>query len=62
MTYGIDGCGVGVTISFVTDKEPTKDNIARIERLLASSKEEKSLSSYYDCVKFIRAEVIVKEE
>ena len=62
MTYGIDSVGVNVTISFTTDKEPTKENIEKIEKLLASSKEEKSLSSYYDCVKFNRAEVILSDE
>ena len=53
---------VNVLISFATDKEPTKENIEKIEKLLESSKEEKSLSSYYANVKFIRAEVVLGEE
>lgn len=62
MGYGIEAVGVNVSISFVTDKEPTKENIERIEKLLESSKDEKSLSSYYANVKFIRAEVVLGEE
>ena len=62
MIYGIDSVGVSVTISFITDKEPTKENIEKIEKLLESTKDEKSLSSYYQCVKFNRAEVVMKEE
>lgn len=59
---GIDSVGVRIEISFVTGKEPTKDNINKIEKLLESSKDEKSLSSYYANVKFIRAEVILEKE
>ena len=59
---GIDSVGVRKEISFVTGKEPTKDNINKIEKLLESSKDEKSLSSYYADVKFIRAEVILEKE
>ena len=54
--------GVNVEISFITDKEPTKETIEKIEKLLESSKEEKSLSSYYATVKFIRAEMVLGEE
>lgn len=61
MIYGIDSVGVRVDISFVTDKEPTKENIEKIEKLLESSEQEKSLSSYYTCVKFKRAEVVMEE-
>ena len=60
--YGISDVGVNVEISFITDKEPTKENIEKIEKLLESSKEEKNLSSYYATVKFIRAEVVLAEE
>ena len=60
MIYGIDGVGVRVEISFITDKEPTQKNIEKIENILESSKKEKSLASYYSNVKFIRAEVITK--
>lgn len=62
MGYGIEAVGVNVLISFVTDKKTTKENIEKIEKLLESSKEEKSLSSYYANVKFIRAEVILEKE
>lgn len=62
MTCGISDIGTGVEISFITDKEPTKENIEKIEKLLESSKEEISLSSYYVNAKFIRAEVILREE
>lgn len=62
MGYGIEAVGVNVSISFVTDTEPTKENIEKIEKLLESSKAEKSLSSYYTNVKFIRAEVFLGEE
>lgn len=54
--------GVNVEISFITNTKPTKENIEKIEKLLESSKEEKSLSSYYATVKFIRAEVVLGEE
>lgn len=59
---GISDVGTRVEISFITDKEPTKENIEKIEKLLESSKEEISLSSYYATVKFIRAEVVLGEE
>lgn len=62
MGYGIEAVGVNVLISFVTDKDPTKENIEKIEQLLESSKVEKSLSSYYTNVKFTRAEVFLGEE
>ena len=62
MGYGIESVCVNILISFVTDKEPTKDTTEKIEKLLESSKEEKSLSSYYATVKFIRAEVVLGEE
>ena len=58
---GIEDVGVNIQISFITDKEPTKKNIEKIEKLLNSTKEEKSLSSYYRNVKFIKAEVIMEE-
>lgn len=54
--------GINVEISFITDTEPTKENIEKIEKLLESSKEEKSLSSYYAKVKFVKAEVVLGEE
>ena len=62
MDCGITDVGVGISISFITDKEPTKENIEKIEKLLESSKKEKNLSSYYTNVKFIRAEVILEKE
>ena len=62
MIYGVSDIGINVEISFITDEEPTKENIEKIEKLLESSKEEKSLSSYYANVKFIRAEVVLEEE
>lgn len=62
MGYGIGAVGINVLISFVTDKAPTKENIKKIEKLLESSKAEKSLSSYYTNVKFTRAEVLLEEE
>ena len=62
MTYGIDDVGVNITISFITDKEPTKENIEKIEKLLESTRDEKSLRSYYTCVKFKRAEVVMEGE
>lgn len=59
---GIDSVGVRIEISFITSKEPAEDNINKIEKLLESTKDEKSLSSYYADVKFIRAEVILEKE
>lgn len=56
---GIEDVGVNIEISFITDKEPNIENTNKIEKLLESSKEEKSLSSYYRNVKFIRAEVVL---
>lgn len=58
---GIEDVGLKGEISFITDKKPIKENIDKIEKLLNSTKEEKSLSSYYRNVKFIRVEVIMKE-
>lgn len=62
MGYGIEAVGVNVSISFVTNKEPNKENIGEIEKLLERSKYEKSLSSYYTNVKFTRAEVVLEED
>ena len=58
---GINEVGVNIEISFITDKEPTKQNTEKIEKLLESSKEEKSLSSYYRNVKFKKAEIVIEE-
>ena len=58
---GIEDVGINIEISFITDKEPIKENTEKIEKLLNSTKEEKSLSSYYRNVKFIKAEVILEE-
>ena len=55
MICGIDDVGIRIEISFITDKEPIQENIEKIKKLLESSKEEKSLSSYYRGVNFIRA-------
>jgi len=57
----VEDVGVKIQISFITDKEPTKEIIEKIEKLLNSSQSEKSLSSYYRNVKFIKAEVIMEE-
>lgn len=58
---GIEDVGVNIQISFITDKEPTKDNIEKIEKLLNSSQQEKSLSSYYRNVKFLKAEIVMED-
>lgn len=58
---GIDDVGVQVKISFITDKEPNKENIKKIEELLESSKNEKKLGAYYRNVKFAKAEIVVEE-
>ena len=58
---GITDFGIKIQISFITTKEPTKKNIKKIEKLLESTKNEKKLKSYYINVKFIRAEVVVKD-
>ena len=62
VVYGIGSVGVRVVISFITDKEPTKENIEKIKKLLESSEQEKSLNSYYTCVKFSRAEVVLENK
>lgn len=59
---GIEDVGVNIQISFITDKEPTKENIEKIEKLLESSKQEKSLGAYYRNVKFNRAEIVTVED
>lgn len=58
---GIEDVGVNIQISFMTDKEPTKENIEKIEKLLNSSQQEKSLSSYYRNVKFLKAEIVMED-
>lgn len=60
LDLGIDDVGVNIQISFITDKEPTKENTDKIEKLLESSKEEKSLDSYYRNVKFQKAEIVIE--
>lgn len=61
MIYGIEDVGLNIQISFITDKEPTKENIEKIEKLFESTKKEKSLGAYYRNVKFIKAEVVMEE-
>ena len=58
---GIEDVGVNIQISFITDKEPTKQNIEKIEKLLNSSQQEKSLTSYYRNVKFLKAEIVMED-
>lgn len=58
---GIEDVGVNIVISFVTDKEPTKENTLKIENLLNSTKNEKSLKLYYRNVKFLKAEIVLEE-
>ena len=59
---GIDEVGVNKEISFVTDKKPTKQNIKQIEKLLESTKEQKSLECYFTNVKFNRAEIVMESD
>lgn len=58
---GIDGYGKTVSISFITDLEPNKQNIEKLEKLLEKSEEETSLEEYFSMVKFEKAEVIIEE-
>jgi hypothetical protein len=58
---GIEDVGVPIEISFITDTEPKKDNINKIEKLLNSTQKEKKLGAYYRNVKFIKAEVVIEE-
>ena len=58
---GIEDVGVRIVISFITDKEPNKENINKMEKLLESSKNEKKLESYYRNVKFAKAEIVTEE-
>ena len=50
--------GIEGTVSFISDAEPTKETIKKIETLLDSTKDEKSLEYYYRNTTFIRVEVI----
>lgn len=58
---GIEDVGVPKEISFVTDTEPKKEYIEKIEKLLNSTKEEEKLGAYFRNVKFIKAEVVMEE-
>ena len=57
----IDEYGKAITISFKTNTMPTKKNIDKIEKLLNSTKNEKSLDKYYANAKFEKAEIIIEE-
>ena len=59
---GITDVGIPKEISFVTDTEPKKDNINKIENLLNSTQKEKELGAYFRNVKFIKAEVVMEED
>ena len=58
---GIDNYGIAITISFITDIKPIKRNITKIETILNSTKNEKSLDTYYVNTKFEKVEYLVKE-
>jgi hypothetical protein len=58
---GIEDVGIPREISFVTDTEPKKDNINKIENLLNSTQKEKELGAYYRNVEFLKAEVVTEE-
>ena len=58
---GINEYGEAITISFKTNTEPTKKNIDKIEKILNSTKNEKSLDKYYANVKFEKAEIVIEE-
>lgn len=61
MDLGITDVGINMQMSFITDKEPNQENIEKIEKLLNSTQQEKSLKCYYRNVKFIKAEVVMEK-
>lgn len=58
---GIDDYGVGATVSFTTETEPTEEYIEKMIKILEKTKEEKSLEKYFVCVKLNRVELVKGE-
>ena len=61
MTYGIDAVGVFTLITFISDKEPTEENIKKIVKAFEATKDEKSLAAYYVNVEFQTANPILED-
>lgn len=55
---GIDDIGVGGIVSFITDKEPTKENKEKLTEILMKAKENKDLQTYFAKVDFDRVEIV----
>ena len=56
---GIEEYGTSGTVSFVTNTEPTQENIDKIINVLYQAKYEKSLNMYYGNIALNRVEVVL---
>lgn len=55
---GIEHVGIGQTISFTTESEPTDEYIKKMIKVFESTKDKKTLKQYYTCVKHVRTEIV----
>lgn len=53
-----DDVGIRTTVEITVTETPTKEYIAKIIKVLESTREEQSLKQYYTGVKHLRTEVI----
>lgn len=53
-----DDVGIRTTVEITVTETPTKEYIAKIIKILESTREEQSLKQYYTGVKHLRTEVI----
>ena len=56
---GIDEYGTKGEVSFISDAEPTQENIDKIISILYQAKYEKSLNMYYGNITLNRVEVVL---
>ena len=62
MIYGITDVGMRMTISIDTDKKPTSKYIKKLTKILESTKNEKSLKTYYTHVQFLVCDVVMEDD
>ena len=58
----IEDVGIQVKISFISDIEPTQENISKLEKIIEKTQNEKNLETYFRNVKCSSLKIIEEEE
>lgn len=58
----IEDVGIQVKISFISDIEPTQENISKLEKIIEQTQNEKNLETYFRNVKCSSLKIIEEEE